>query len=429
MMSLKMSPRQPLAMVQPLALASSAKPHNACDECRSRKLKCSGEFTGCARCLADGATCLYSPRKQMGRPRKRKREEETPPTSHHHWGLSDITSCQMIASSQPQDSTESLNAIDPQAEGSRYTGSDVAGGGFTNLDRGNKANGLGFTDPSQYRFISNISDTNSTFGSPYSFTSTNISDYGGWMPDQDLLLPPTTIFGETQQLPTPPFSTYQTFWDSENRAIDSPACDCIPTLYKTLSSFPSTPKPKFSVVINLLKQAASIARNLLRCENCPRSYSTALQNSAGLATLANLIIIEYAKILKQADERSKEGGYICYRIGELATSGTQHMHAGAPDCPMGITVDLTGTEWRILVRAAVRKEAFGDDAWSDSLSKILEGMKHRQVRWHDVFCGVNHHHAHDTAPMMHREQSMNGCICTRILYIDHLRRSLDNLGL
>ncbi|KAK3942715.1 hypothetical protein QBC46DRAFT_66340 [Diplogelasinospora grovesii] len=47
----------------------------ACDECRSRKLACSKEPDGCARCKREGIRCHYSPQKPMGRPRKRRRAE------------------------------------------------------------------------------------------------------------------------------------------------------------------------------------------------------------------------------------------------------------------------------------------------------------------------------------------------------------------
>lgn len=42
----------------------------------SRKLACSKEADGCARCKREGIVCHYSPQKQMGRPRKRPREEQ-----------------------------------------------------------------------------------------------------------------------------------------------------------------------------------------------------------------------------------------------------------------------------------------------------------------------------------------------------------------
>ena len=53
-----------------------AKRHAACDECRKRKLKCSGEPTGCARCIKQRLTCHYSKQAQMGRPRKKRKTSE-----------------------------------------------------------------------------------------------------------------------------------------------------------------------------------------------------------------------------------------------------------------------------------------------------------------------------------------------------------------
>ncbi|KAK4175115.1 hypothetical protein QBC36DRAFT_241815 [Triangularia setosa] len=47
----------------------------ACDECRGRKLACSKEVDGCARCKREGIKCVYSPQKPMGRPRKRAHVE------------------------------------------------------------------------------------------------------------------------------------------------------------------------------------------------------------------------------------------------------------------------------------------------------------------------------------------------------------------
>ncbi|KAL2130104.1 hypothetical protein VTI74DRAFT_6905 [Chaetomium olivicolor] len=53
----------------------------ACDECRGRKLACSKEIDGCARCMREGIKCVYSPQKRMGRPRKHRPVEasETKP--------------------------------------------------------------------------------------------------------------------------------------------------------------------------------------------------------------------------------------------------------------------------------------------------------------------------------------------------------------
>ncbi|RMY03913.1 hypothetical protein D0868_07223 [Hortaea werneckii] len=49
----------------------------ACDECRLKKLKCTGEQPACSRCVREGIQCIYSPQKPMGRPKKRQRTEAT----------------------------------------------------------------------------------------------------------------------------------------------------------------------------------------------------------------------------------------------------------------------------------------------------------------------------------------------------------------
>lgn len=56
---------------------SAEKRHAACDECRKRKLRCSGwgESGKCLRCQKQSTTCHFSPQFKMGRPRKRKTSE------------------------------------------------------------------------------------------------------------------------------------------------------------------------------------------------------------------------------------------------------------------------------------------------------------------------------------------------------------------
>ncbi|OQO12147.1 hypothetical protein B0A48_02787 [Cryoendolithus antarcticus] len=66
-----MSTTHPQTMADP----AGARRRAACDECRSKKLKCTGEQPACMRCVREGVTCLYSPQKAMGRPRKRQRSQ------------------------------------------------------------------------------------------------------------------------------------------------------------------------------------------------------------------------------------------------------------------------------------------------------------------------------------------------------------------
>ncbi|KAI7081815.1 hypothetical protein KC356_g8852 [Hortaea werneckii] len=65
----------PTTASQPISSRSNPKLRAACDECRLKKLKCTGEQPTCSRCIREGIQCIYSPQKQMGRPKKRQRVE------------------------------------------------------------------------------------------------------------------------------------------------------------------------------------------------------------------------------------------------------------------------------------------------------------------------------------------------------------------
>ncbi|KAL9583285.1 MAG: hypothetical protein Q9203_005144 [Teloschistes exilis] len=56
--------------------------HAACDQCRSKKLRCSGQKRGCDRCKAASTTCIYSITRDDGRA-KRRRRTDNPNTVKH----------------------------------------------------------------------------------------------------------------------------------------------------------------------------------------------------------------------------------------------------------------------------------------------------------------------------------------------------------
>ncbi|RMX76439.1 hypothetical protein D0869_10721 [Hortaea werneckii] len=62
----------------PLATPSHPNPklRAACDECRLKKFKCTGEQPACSRCVREGIRCIYSPQKPMGRPKKKRQRIE-----------------------------------------------------------------------------------------------------------------------------------------------------------------------------------------------------------------------------------------------------------------------------------------------------------------------------------------------------------------
>ena len=410
--------------------AQTPRPHNACDECRTRKLKCSGEPTGCARCVQDGVACRYSPRKQMGRPRKRRREEEAELQSSQFdpWGFTNGMDGLGATSGQQENSMAFPDMVDAQ----------LGMNGFSDM------NGVGL-DPSIFDLSSSnggtpyangtLDSTGSLGSSNNDFMSHNLPetqyqpcknmDFAGWMPSPNIDQPLSRPH-HASQTQTPAPSEHRTPSDTTASSSAPNGCSCITTLYSTLSSFSSTPEAFFPYGISRLKHNTSIARKALNCDICAQSYTTAVQNGSALNTLINLIIAEYAKILKEIDERSKTQDKIQFRIGETGTPETMRLHSGTPDCPMGITIDLTGAEWRTLARNAVRKEIFGDHAGDECLAKLVEARRERQVRWHNKFSMEQGRTEH----AMHDEQGAGKSFeCTGVLYIKRLREMLDGLGL
>lgn len=50
---------------------------DACDTCHRRKIRCPTEAVGaCSNCRKSGQVCVYSPRSEMGRPRRKRGEKQ-----------------------------------------------------------------------------------------------------------------------------------------------------------------------------------------------------------------------------------------------------------------------------------------------------------------------------------------------------------------
>ncbi|KAI9845344.1 MAG: hypothetical protein M1837_004966 [Sclerophora amabilis] len=95
----------------------SAKRHAACDECRSRKLKCSGDPLGCSRCIRDNIVCSYSERKRMGRPRKRRRSRQSSFEDSEPGPASETELAASYASQRPSSLETAFPVEDPMTYG------------------------------------------------------------------------------------------------------------------------------------------------------------------------------------------------------------------------------------------------------------------------------------------------------------------------
>ena len=410
-------------LTPPTAIMPEASPSiiaskvlNACDECRARKLKCSGEPTGCARCITDGILCNYSPRKQMGRPRKRRREEGILNTDQDPSGLGQGYEGKVGPQDDVAYSTTNINGQMPILD-SNLAGLDMSDSQLYNDDYGQH---LG-----HHHEYQRGQDASYNFDFSQELGADPLRNFPELLPPDPL--PNFASNTNTAQLQTPTATSVDSFSGSTTSEIPPNGCRCLPQLYEILSAFQSSPPPSFPYSMAALKRGASLATEVVRCQNCAKEYNLSLQNSMMLGTLMNLLINEYRKLLDHIDERSTSNETLTLRMSEL-NPGLENLHTGTVDCPMAINIELSGQEWRTLARKTVAKEVFGSPG-DQSLAQILEEMRDRQIQWHTKYNGELHQHRPVGEIEDDREHGKNGCVCLQVVYIDKLRLALDTFSL
>ncbi|KAK8087946.1 hypothetical protein PG997_002907 [Apiospora hydei] len=386
---------------------SSAPKHRACDECRSRKLACSKEADGCARCKREGIVCHYSPQKQMGRPRKRPREEQA--TSSED------------ASAGPTTSEESPNktpmvSVPPDTEDPGLAFLSFLSGGDTMFDASlpsgllddmtllpphddmvlnNSNNNKGAPEMSQFGYMEmnfgqvNFGDAGGLEQAP-SLSSSNLDPALISMADT----PPGSVpnmssgssasaestSGDTNSPPTT--TTTAGAGNSSNSSVVG--CACTANLYLALDSM----QRLSNSVTEGIRQARVAAKTAYQVVNCPvcngasdrmlaseaelaESMSQfsphAMQNFQNLMLLGTLIpsiAHAYERILglvdKEAARAQAERREIPFRMegygglwGPLAEDG---------GCGTGKLLEyrlMEPTIWRLTVRALLRVDVYG----------------------------------------------------------------------
>ncbi|KAI9738703.1 MAG: hypothetical protein M1834_008208 [Cirrosporium novae-zelandiae] len=310
--------------------SDNPKRHAACDECRTRKLKCSGESSGCSRCIRQGIKCDYSIQKQLGRPKKRKLRH----------------------------SSEDIST-DPTAGDS---GVSVTG----QADFFELLNGDALTGNEQSYNTTQDASTEIDFNWGMLDLPSNISSSNNTQTVQPLM---------------PNFSD-DTELSVANNHLDN-GCSCLTDLYLSLSTLQSIKHPTFPSSLYGYRSASSTAANVLRCPQCPQNPMTRLQNVMLLGTLLPLIVYGYQQLLASIDREASSENPRSFRIGD-STPAHQHLHTGTPDCPLGLNIDLDPDDWRLLARKTIKKDILGNgnEDTQNGLLNLINEMEQRQRRWH-----------------------------------------------
>ncbi|KAH8885057.1 hypothetical protein GQ53DRAFT_810317 [Thozetella sp. PMI_491] len=370
----------------------------ACDECRTRKLACSKEADGCARCKREGIRCHYSPQKPMGRPRKRPHaetvdnpqqpvqqgqqlEQQRPQEPAHlphpqpydyppvgfpedgqtlgmdldmsflDVGGNDLNFLDLLGSGLPASSALSGAAIgEPTPKVLPYnTG---GGGGLWPTDMANISfDSLAMPQPPQH--VEQVENT--TLDQLANFMA------APEVPDKlPSLSPPSSHSGSHQH--TPP-----------DMSDASPAvCGCGASLYLAMDSLQNLPK-EVGPAMCVTRTAAKAAHNCILCKICgnpPISMATkppitSFQNMMMLGGLLPTISNAYTRILAMVDAETSKAEAERRKITfTLADYGGLWGQLAREDVKCGASATLEGavlepSMWRLTVRALLKVDVYG----------------------------------------------------------------------
>lgn len=315
-------------------------------------MKCSGEATGCSRCLKQSLVCHYSVQKQMGRPpKKRAREDDNPAqfglSGSEGWTDSDSSHFTSLG-------TDTHVAADPNPFCAPVYASP-------------------FSTPEAYPHLVSTDNNHShswqlehgKFLDPVPATSSPWPDFSSVSAaaSNSFTLPPGL-----PQLQSPPLSP-------SNSDPSEPHCTCLSYLYLCLSHLSSlAPFPVSQHTLCSLFIGAKTARAVIRCQACPRKFATGLQNVMFTGTLLNVMGDAWLRVSKaDAVELGKQAAPSSY---------AQAINQNSPD---------PTESWKEWLRQTVRSGVLGgpsDPAGSvrcsdsPSLLCLIQEMEARQRRWH-----------------------------------------------
>ncbi|ETN46291.1 uncharacterized protein HMPREF1541_00475 [Cyphellophora europaea CBS 101466] len=347
----------------------SAKKHAACDECRKRKLKCSGEPAGCTRCVKYSIPCIYSPQKQMGRPKKRQRQEDT-------------------NTAEPASSSTSQPFVDPN-----LTTADIDRTNFENICNGALSGGLRNTSrkashPMQSLDNTPPSDNPRTPSDSDIFNLSYPTDYSLWPDFSDTTLPMPLQDTSAAYNPKPTSNGGDPTFDPDTDPAtlstlpSIPDCPCLPNLYLTLSTLSTLSAfPVTSHTITTLSSAHRTAHSVIYCAICPQKFQSGSQNVMLSNTLITVLVDQWQRVLK-CPASALEKGF-------SSSPPSAHMSA------------ITELEWKTFAYDLMRAFVFGDrtatppptsspapgamppsSAEITTLMGLAESMERRQKQWH-----------------------------------------------
>ena len=316
-------------------------------------MKCSGENTGCTRCIKQSLVCHYSTQNQMGRPPKKRMRED-----------------------------EDVEFGDIQGNDEW---ADLGNGQFSPLELGDNS----ITAPDTFGLCPPVYFA--PFRMPHAFPdllSMNDSHNHSWLTQNAGTLEPLPStaspwpdFSSVSAATASPFTGSSGLTDmqspcsSQSNPVNPPQCSCLSYLYLCLSHLSSlAPFPISHHTLCSLFIGAKTARDVIRCKECPKTWATVMQNVMFTGTLLNVVADAWLRVSK-----------------------TDPVELGKQAAPPAYVTSLTQTSpnpaecWKKWLRQIVRNAVIGGPLdptgrvrCSDSpdLLSLITEFESRQRRWH-----------------------------------------------
>jgi hypothetical protein len=423
------------------------KRHAACDECRKRKLKCSGEPTGCSRCIKQALTCHFSKQAVMGRPRKKRKTSEEAGT---------------VQARQIQVSVEKP-IPDFVGVGGRDNFDSVCPGPVTQyIKRRIPAPAPPFLTQSSLHeqsgsFFGTGSEGTPPTDSPPTPTlfeqAAYPTDVANWPDFSTMTMLPQIVQDNHPEVSSSSEYSQPVESADANRALPpTPACPCLPNIYLTLSSLSTLTSFPISIhTIESLQTAHRTAQSVLYCTICPTKFQSGMQNVMLSGTLLTVLADHWSRV-RTASAHDLRHGFTA--------------HGNKSDVSEPPLTEIESFEWRTFAYYLVRANVFGDklcplsphgepDVHPDeaspevnlrklhrlvstclskatpTLQELIEAMERRQCSWHDQIPDTGefprpltdaalHDHIQGISGITHKqiqqvERAADGHLCLKIV--------------
>ncbi|KXT04244.1 hypothetical protein AC578_7957 [Pseudocercospora eumusae] len=327
------------------------------------------------RAACDECNCVYSAKKQMGRPKKRQRMDD---------GEAKDATKNLPHEPSLWEPNAGAATSDDAFDVGPYESTFTPGGGLqpwlqSAIDwptdfRGNDGRQSNIRESVPGLTPNSSSNSPPVLNLPAELRQTHQSQHDN---SASQLLDPALAAGDVSSLmPGPP-----------------PGCACLSTMYLVLNNLQATSTDQsFPFSLHPLRDAMHSASQVLECEQCPTKFITAIHNTQLLGTLFMSIAVRFGKILEHITQESIRADLASetkkFRLADLNTP-TSHLHTNGLGCVAAFSINMSPQEWRNMCKKVVRAEVYGPEDGNECclyFLGIIKQMEDRQANWHKRPC-------------------------------------------